>query len=154
MVNTTAVRNLTTANINDNGVGEISAADVRGVFFATFNALDSSAPTDGITVDGKGQIAWTITALSNRTYTVDLAAPFAYNIDTLVTQTTAGTCTVSVQISGINVTGLNAVAASTTLTITTATAARSVAPNAKVTLVVSAVTGATEMAFALRYTKI
>jgi hypothetical protein len=149
MVNTTAARSILVTNINDNSTRDITAADVRGVFNATFDALD----TAGTSGDGKGQITGTIAAPTNRTYTVDLSAPYSYQIDSLVTQTTAGTCTLAVQVSGINVAGLNAVAVSTTQATSLASGSRSVAGNAKVTFVVSAVSGASDLVYALRYTR-
>lgn len=152
MVSTTTARSLMTTNINDNTVGDITAADVRGVFTAAFDAIDLAA--GGGSVDfTKGQISGELTGPGNRTYTIDLSAPFAYTINTLVTQLTAGTLTLAVQIGGVNVTGMSAIAATTTLTTSTATAANTVAAGAKVTFVVSSVAGASELAFALKYTR-
>lgn len=99
------------------------------------------------------QIAGEITAPGNRAYTLDLAAPFAYTITALKVQTAAGTCTCAVQIGGTNVTGISAVSTSTTLATGTASAANSVAADAKVTLVVSSVSGASELQFSLRATR-
>ena len=146
MVSTTAARSLMATNINDNSTGDVTPADIRGVFTATFDALDT-------TVTGVGQIAGEITSPGNRTYTLDLSAPFPYTINSLVTQTAAGAATVAVQINGTNVTGLASVSVGTTLTTTNATAANTVAANAKVTLVVSNVSGTSELSFALRYTR-
>lgn len=146
MVSTTSARSLLASNIQDNTTGDITPAEVRAVFNSAFDALDTAAGTGF-------QIAGELTAPGNRSYTIDLSAPYAYTIDSLVTQTTAGTATVAVQIGGTNVTGLSAVSVGTTLATTTATAARSVAANAKVTFVVSAVAGASELAFALRCTR-
>lgn len=146
MVSTTAARSLMATNINDNSTGDVTPADIRGVFTATFDALDT-------TVTGVGQIAGEITSPGNRTYTLDLSSPFPYTINSLVTQTAAGTATVAVQINGTNVTGLASVSVGTALTTTNATAANTVAANAKVTLVVSNVSGTSELAFALRYTR-
>lgn len=129
-------------NMPIGGQGEITASDLHDLI-----------DTVEARTDGKGQISGELTAPGNRTYTIDLSAPFGYTINSLVTQTTAGTATIAVQIGGVNVTGLNAVATSTTLTTSTATAANTVAANAKVTFVVSAVAGASELAFALRYTR-
>lgn len=146
MVSTTTARSLLSANINDNTAGEITPAKLRAVISAVLDGVDASA-------GNASQIAGELTAPGNRTYTIDLSAPFAYTINSLVTQLTAGTCTVAVQIGGVNVTGLSAVAATTTLATSTATAANSVAANAKVTFVVSNVAGASELAFALKFTR-
>lgn len=152
MVSTTTARSLLAANINDNTVGDITPAELRAVFSAVLDGVDLAASGGSVDIS-KGQIAGELTAPGNRTYTIDLSAPFPYTINTLVTQLTAGTCTVAVQIGGVNVTGLSAVAATTTLTTSTATAANAVAANAKVTLVVSNVAGASELAFALKFTR-
>lgn len=152
MVSTTTARSSLTTNITDNTAGDVTPAKVRTVFTAAFDAIDLAASGGSIDFT-KGQIAGELTAPGNRTYTIDLSAPFAYTINTLVTQLTAGTCTVAVQIGGVNVTGLSAVAATTTLTTSTATAANTVAANAKVTFVITNVTGASELAFALKFTR-
>lgn len=146
MVSTTAARSLLAANINDNTTGDITPAELRAVIAAVLDGLDIAA-------GNTSQISGEVTAPGNRTYTIELSAPFAYTINSLVTQLTAGTCTVAVQIGGVNVTGLSAVAATTTLATTNATAANAVAANAKVTLVISSVSGASELAFAVRYTR-
>lgn len=144
MVSTTSVRTLMTTAINDNTAGDITPSDVRSVFTGTFDAIDDAA---------KGQIAGELTAPGNRAYVLDLSAPYGYTITSLVVQTAAGTATCAVQINGTNVTGLSAVAASTTLATGTATAANVVASGNKVTLVVSAVAGTSELSFALRFTR-
>ena len=146
MVSTTTARALLATNINDNTVGDITPAELRAVISSVLDGVDGAA-------GNVNQISGELTAPGNRTYTIDLSAPFAYTINSLVTQLTAGTCTVAVQIGGTNVTGLSAVAATTTLATTNATAANAVAANAKVTFVVSSVAGASELAFALRYTR-
>jgi hypothetical protein len=148
MVDTTAARALVDANLPDNDTGDISAADLRAVFDAALDAVDTAgAPT------GPAQIAGELTAPGNRSYVLELSAPYAYTIDALAVQTAAGTATCAVQVNGANVTGLSAVAASTTLATGTATAANAVAVGNKVTLAVSAVAGASELAFSLRYTR-
>lgn len=152
MVSTTTARALLTTNINDNTAGDVTPADVRGVFTATFDALDGAAATSTIDFT-KGQIAGELAAPSNRSYTIELSAPFSYTITALYVQTGAGTATVAVQINGTNVTGLTGIAASTTLNGGSALSANTVTLSNKVTLVVSAVSGASELAFALRYTR-
>lgn len=146
MVSTTSARSLMTTNITDNTGGDVTPAKLRTVLIGAFDALDGAA-------GAVSQIAGELTAPGNRSYIIELSAPFSYTINSLVTQLTAGTCTVAVQIGGTNVTGLSAVAATTTLATTNASAANSVAANAKVTLVISSVSGASELAFSVRYTR-
>lgn len=152
MVSTTTVRSLLTTNINDNTSGDVTPADIRGVFTATFDALDGAAATSTIDYN-KGQIAAEIAAPSNKTYTLDLSAPFPYTITALYVQSSAGTATCAVQINGTNVTGLTGISVSTTLNGGSALSANTVTLSNKVTLVVSAVSGAADLAYALRYTR-
>lgn len=152
MVSTTTVRSLLTTNINDNTSGDVTPADIRGVFTATFDALDGAAATSTIDYN-KGQIAAEISAPSNKTYTLDLSAPFPYTITALYVQSSAGTATCAVQINGTNVTGLTGISVSTTLNGGSALSANTVTLSNKVTLVVSAVSGAADLAYALRYTR-
>lgn len=148
MVDTTSARALLATAINDNAVGDVTPADVRSVFTQTFDALDLASSK-------AGQISGELTAPGNRTYTIELSAPFAYSITSLVTQTTSGTATLAVQVNGTNVTGMSAVAVSTTLTTSPFTGSTSgnVAVNGKVTLVISNVAGTSELAFSVRYTR-
>ena len=60
---------------------------------------------------------------------------------------TAGTCTIGVQINGVGVTGLASLAVTTTSQDATATALNAVAAGDAVTLVISAVSGATGLQF-------
>ena len=106
-----------------------------------------------VTALAKAQICGEITAPANRSYILDLSAPFGYTITGLIIQTAAGTATCAVQIDAVTVTGLSGLAASTTIGGGTATAANTVATGAKVTLVVSGVAGASELSFALRITR-
>jgi hypothetical protein len=141
---TTTVRTLMTTAINDNTTGDITPADLRGVFTGALDSIDTAALS---------QISGQIAAPTNRTYTIDLSAPYGYVINSLVTQTAAGTATVAIQINGTNVTGLSAVAVGTTLATTNATAANTVTAGQKVTMVVSAASGITELSYALRFTR-
>lgn len=152
MVSTTTVRSLLTTNINDNTSQDITPADVRGVFTATFDALDGAAATSSIDYN-KGQITGELTAPSNRTYTIELSAPYPYTITALYVQTSAGTATVTIQINGVSVTGLTNISASTSLDGGAATGANTVTLSNKVTMVLTNVAGASELAFALRYTR-
>jgi hypothetical protein len=152
MVSTTTARSLLTTNINDNTSGDVTPADIRGVFTATFDALDGAAATS--TVDyNKGQIAGEIGTPSNKTYTLELSAPFPYTITALYVQTSAGTATVAIQINGTNVTGLTGIAVSTSLNGGSALSANTVTLSNKVTMIVSAVSSAADLAYALRYTR-
>ena len=152
MVSPTTARSLLTTNINDNTTGDVTPADVRAVFNAAFDALDLAAAGGSIDFT-KGQITGELTAPGNRSYILELSAPYPYTITALYVQTAAGTATCAVQINGTNVTGLTGIAASTAMNGGSATAANTVSVTNKVTLVVSSVAGASELSFALRYTR-
>jgi hypothetical protein len=144
MANTTATRTSLTTKINDNTSQDVTPLDVRDVFVSTLDVIDDYA---------KGEIAGEFTAPGNRAYVLQLSAPYTYTITSLVTQTTAGTATVTVAINGTTVTGLGSIAVGTTLTTSTATALNAVAAGAKVTLTFSNVTGTSEFCYSLRYTR-
>jgi hypothetical protein len=89
----------------------------------------------------------------SKTYTLDQSASYAYTINTIALATSAGTATVAVQINGSNVTGMSAISVSSTPTTATASAANSVAPGDKVTMVVTSPSSAANMAFTEKYTR-
>lgn len=89
----------------------------------------------------------------DKTYVLDEKAAFAYTIDSLSAKLGAGTANLAIQINGVSVTGLSALAASTSQASASATAARSVAPGDRVTLVVSSTSGASDLALTLKYTR-
>lgn len=72
-------------------------------------------------------IQWFDAAPVAETVTVVLRAPFAFTVQTLAAKTGAGTVTINAKIDNTSITGLSAVAASTTESISTASAANSVA---------------------------
>ena len=152
MVSTTTPRSLLTTSINDNTSGDITPSDLRGVFTATFDALDGAAETSTIDFK-KGQITGEVTTPSNRTYTIELSAPFAYTITALYLQTAAGTATVTIQVNGVSVTGLTNLSASTSIDGGAATGANTVTLSNKITMVLTNVSGASELIFSLRYTR-
>ena len=153
MVSTTTARSLLTANIDDNTTNNITPADIRGVFTAAFDAIDLAASGGAIDFT-KGQIAGEITSPANKTYIVDLRAPFAYTATALYLQTSAGTCSCTIQVNGTSIPDLTLIAAeSASLNGTAAFSSNAVPLNAKVTMVVSNVSGASELSFSLRYTR-
>src|SRR5690349_7320183 len=110
MVSTTSARSLLTTNINDNTTNDITPADIRGVFTAAFDALDTAATTSTIDFT-KGQIAGEITAPANRSYIIDLRAPFAYTATAIYLQTSAGTCNCTIQVNGTSIPDLTLIPA-------------------------------------------
>lgn len=91
---------------------------------------------------------------SNATYTLDLKAAFAYDIDSIALQSAAGTCSVKLQIDGVDITGLTAISVSTTETEATATANRRVNAGQTLTMIVSSASGLTKLAYTCKTTRV
>ncbi len=87
------------------------------------------------------------------TYVLDEASAFAQTINTLSIKTSSGTCTVAIQINGVSVTGLSAVAASSVQAVATASALNTVAANDRITLVVSSNSFGVDLSFTLKTTR-
>lgn len=90
---------------------------------------------------------------SDKTYTLDQSASYAYTINTIVITTSSGTTTAALNINGTPVTGVSAVSVSSTPATGTASAANVVAPGDKVTLVLSSSSSPANLAFTLKYTR-
>src|SRR5690349_12194321 len=118
-------------SLHDNTTGDILPQNLRD---AILTALMYAGPFSG-----------SIDFPTNQSYTVDFQATEAYTINKLFIQTVSGTCTVAIQINGVSVTGLSAVAVSSTLSQPTASGANSVAIGNNVTLVVSGATSPQNM---------
>ncbi len=99
------------------------------------------------------EITGSFEAPTAKTYTLDPYAAYAYQIETLKIKTASGTATVKLQIDGVDVTGISAVSVSSTIATGTATAARTVAVGAKVTMVVSGISTPVDMDFAVKITR-
>ena len=97
--------------------------------------------------DGGSSIAAT-------TYTLELYAAYAYTINQLKIISASGTCTVAVKINGVDVTGISAVAVSSTIATGTATAANTVAIGDKITLVTTSNSALTNLQASLKTTRI
>lgn len=88
-----------------------------------------------------------------KTYTIELSAPAACHITALVVQTVSGSCTLSAQIGGVDVTSISGVTADSTLRTYTQTGLNAVAATNKVTLNITAVSSPVDLAFSLQYTE-
>ena len=87
------------------------------------------------------------------TITLRLYAHYAFTINELRIKTASGTCTVAVKIDGTDVTGISAVAVSSTEATGTATAANSVSVGQTVTLVISSSSSVANLAGSLKFTR-
>lgn len=82
-------------------------------------------------------------------------AEFACTIDRITVLTSAGTLTLAVQIDGVDVTAMDAIAVTSVEQTVTATGANDVAVGATVTAVISAPAGgAADLAFTIRTTRV
>ncbi|MBU6232204.1 hypothetical protein KGP36_06175 [Patescibacteria group bacterium] len=80
-------------------------------------------------------------ALANQTLTVSYSAPYAFNINSADMNLSSGSCSANVEIAGVSVTGLNAIAVTSTNSHTAATALNAVATGSSVTIIITNVTG-------------
>ena len=129
--------NLPTASASNRGA--LSSAD-----WTAFNALK----VENLSLqDGGSSIAAT-------TYTLELYAQYAYTINQLKIISASGTCTVAVKINGVDVTGISAVAVSSTIATANASAANIVAVGDKITLVTTSNSALTNLQASLKTTRI
>lgn len=139
MVDTVRTDAANLSALADNTTGNITPQNVRDAYVSLSNF---AAP-----------IAIDIPIPEARTYTIDLSANEAYTINNAIAKTLAGTCTVAVQINGSSVTGLSAIAVTTTRATSTATASNTVAAAGTVTIVVSSISGADGLALKINRTR-
>lgn len=97
-----------------------------------------------------GGLSGEISVAADQAYTIELSAPFAYEIEQLDIVASEGSCDVEIAINGTPVTGLGAVAVSATPASAQATADNKVAAGQTVTLTVSNNSGALNVAFTLK----
>ena len=89
---------------------------------------------------------------ANKTYVLQLKSPVAWTINELAAKTASGTCTAKLQIETTDVTGITALAVSSTEDSDTATAANSVTAGNTVNLVISSNSTALDLVFTVKGT--
>lgn len=92
-------------------------------------------------------------APTNGTYTLDESAKYPYTVNEVTVSTTSGTATLDFQIGGVDITGMNAVAASSVQGTSTASAANAVVAGNKLTFTVSSASTPVNLSFTLKYTR-
>ncbi len=137
------------------GAAPVSASSFTGTLaIANGGTASTTAATArvalGVAVE---QFNWMIEAPTAKTYTIILQSEVAYTVNEVICQTTSGTCTVAFQIGGVNITGLSAVAVTSTPATTTATAANSIAAGATLTAVVTVPVAAVDLVFTVKATR-
>ena len=88
-----------------------------------------------------------------KTYYLDQYAEFAYTINRITIDMSAGTATAKLTIDGVDVTSCTSISASTTEATTTCTGANSVAVGNTVALVITSPSSAADFAFTVKYTR-
>lgn len=119
------------------GTWDTIAAGEKAFFHIDGENATKLASTASETVGIPEQFIGLLEIPEEKTYTLDQSAAYAYDIDSLIGITVAGSLDVQIEIDGTPVTGLDPVAMGTGETTGTATAARSVAIGNTVTLVVT-----------------
>ena len=134
-----------------------TAAGLEGRTEAEFKAdFNLEIGTDVLAFAGTGlieQISGHIETAEDKTYVLDLKAPYAYTINSLAAKTASGTCTAKLTIEGTDVTGISALAVSSTEDFDDATAANSVSIGDTVALVISSNAAALDLQFTVKITR-
>lgn len=111
----------------------------------TWGNILNTILTTAVDVDTRQQATYHIIGLENKTYTLEMRSRFDFDIEDIVHKTNAGTCTIAIKINGVDVAGLGAVSVTSTENITASTGSKAVVAGDDVTLVVSALSGVTDL---------
>ncbi len=123
------------------------------------NASAAASSASAVEADGYADLAAKFSYSANfelpedKTYTLVQSANDAVTLNGLTIQCSVGTCTISIEIDGVAVTGLNAVAVSTVEAIGTATALNTVSIGSKITITFSSASTVGDVAFTLTGTR-
>ncbi len=95
----------------------------------------------------------TIRTPTDSTYTLIQSIPYGETINDIRIALTSGTCTVAIQINGVDVTGLNAIAVSSTPQTVSASALNTMVPTDQLTLVISGSSSPVNLSFTIKSTR-
>ena len=142
---------------NDDEYARFTASGLEGRTESEFKAdFNLEIGTDVLAFAGTGlveQISGHIETADDKTYVLDLKAPYAYTIDSLAAKTASGTCTAKLTIDGTDVTGISALAVSSTEDFDDASAANAVSVGNTVALVISSNSAALDLQFTVKITR-
>lgn len=99
------------------------------------------------------QMTGFILTAANQAYTLDESAAYAYTINTIIIESSAGTVTADLKIAGTDVTGCSAVSVSSTPATGTCSAANAVSIGNKVTMTLSSNSAALNVGFTVKTTR-
>lgn len=99
------------------------------------------------------QIDWFVEVPTNKSYTIMAAAKVNGTVNNFTVKTSAGTCTLAIAKNGTNITGLGAIAVTSTVQTVNATALNTFVVGDKLTMTVSANAAAANLEFSLKYTQ-
>lgn len=103
---------------------------------------------------GRQQATYHIVGVENKTYTLEMNSRYGYTIESISYKTDSGTATIAVQIGGSNVGALGSLSATSTMQTTSATTDKTVAIGDDVTLVVSGISGASDLTININWNRI
>ena len=132
--------------------GALTLATDLAVTEGGTGASTAAAARTNLGVD-VASISGHIETAANKTYVLDLKAPYAYVVNSLAARTASGTCTAALAIDGVNVTGISALSVSSTEASATASAANTVGVDTTLALVVSANSTALDLSFTVKITR-
>lgn len=117
-------------------------------------ALAADLDLDGHKIVGLVEaLSGHIETAANKTYVLDLKAPYAYTVNSLAAKTVSGTCTAKLTIDGVDVTGITALAVSSSEDFDDASGANSVAIGNTLAMVISANSAALDLQFTVAITR-
>jgi hypothetical protein len=94
-----------------------------------------------------------IETAGNKTYTICISPSVPLLVNSFTVKLLSGTCTIAVQIAGVTITGLSAIAATNVVQTVAASALNFCTSGAALTFIVSANAAALDLAYALNYTE-
>lgn len=141
------------ADVVDGLSAIVDSGNISGSSSTFTGSLSGAVTSVGMVTSQVESYVGHLDAPTNKTYFLDFKAAFAGTLNSLDIGSISGTCTVDIKINGVAVTGLSAIAVSNSTPTALATALNAFAAGAQITIVISANSAATDLAFTLKYTR-
>jgi hypothetical protein len=94
-----------------------------------------------------------IEVAANKLYIINIAIPVPLLVNSFTVKTLSGTCTLAVQIAGVSITGLSALAVTSVIQTVAATALNFATSGVILSMTVSANAAALDLAYALNFSE-